>query len=418
MGKNIKVAALNDSTLQLLEDAKSGDCIDLKSITQIDTSIIVEQINKEKDAIYTQKFEEYKLSHNKDIELAVAKSNKESDAEKTKLLEKITELTTKNEQLEKAVRLSVEKEYNDKLFEYKERLLEANNLLDKKETEFELRLEKELNKQKDDFNDILGAKEKEINRLTLSANRTNTKALGEQLEVWCSKKMDFAMQNAFEECKWEKDNVAVKNEFDDKKTKADFIFTIYKDENHNEKEVLSSVCLEMKNEFIGSENKKKNSDHYAKLDQDRNKKNCEYALLVSELEWDVDDDMPFFKVAGYEKMYVVRPQYFVEFLTIIESFALKTQDLKEQLNKKKVEFESTDKIIKEFEDFKEGLLNNQLHRISENIEKIKAESLKIANSVQQINKTCETISTSYLNEIVNKVNKLSIEKLTKKIEQL
>ena len=64
-----------------------------------------------------------------------------------------------------------------------------------------------------------------------------------------------------------------------------------------------------------------------KLDKDRIKKGCEYALLVSELEWNSDNDVPIKKVPEYEKMYVVRPQYFITFLSIVYSFGMKYKDL-------------------------------------------------------------------------------------------
>ena len=416
--KNIKVAAINETTLELLEKAEAGDRIDLKSITQIDTSIILQKINEQRDQVYKMKIEEYENSHKKDIDNAILRTKENFINEKSQLMQEITELKTKNAELENSVKLSVEKEYLSKINNLNEEIIKIKSLLNEEKTQSQLELTKALNSQKDEFTEILQEKERQIDKLTLSNTALNTKSLGGQLEVWCDKKMLIAKQNAFEECTWEKDNTAVKNDDNEKRTKADFIFKIYKNESHNPDEILTSVCLEMKNEFFGSENKKKNSDHYAKLDQDRAKKECEYALLVSELEWDVKDDLPFFKVPGYEKMYLVRPQYFVEFLTIIESFALKTQDLKDQLNKKKVEFEETDKIIKEFDDFKDSLLNNQLERIQVGIQKVKDESQKIANCLGVINTTCDTITLKYINETINKLNKFSIEKLTKKIEQL
>ena len=89
----------------------------------------------------------------------------------------------------------------------------------------------------------------------------------------------------------------------------------------------------MKNENPESKTKKKNADYYKKLDSDRTKKNCEYALLVSELEMDKFNDAPIVKVTDYPKMYMVRPPYFIAFLSIIESLGKKYKDLLEKVNK-------------------------------------------------------------------------------------
>ena len=84
-------------------------------------------------------------------------------------------------------------------------------------------------------------------------------------------------QCGFEACSWEKDNLSIKDDGDTKGTKADYIFKVYATKEMRSAELLTSVVCEMKNESPSSTNKKKNADHYAKLDKDRMKKNCEYA---------------------------------------------------------------------------------------------------------------------------------------------
>ena len=116
---------------------------------------------------------------------------------------------------------------------------------------------------------------------------------------------------------------------------GDYIFKVYASSSHKENELLTSVACEMKNESPNSTNKKKNSDHFLKLDKDRKKKGCEYALLISELEWDQANDVPIRKVVGYEKMYVVRPQYFITFLSKAMAFLVVVYLLKIISNSKK-----------------------------------------------------------------------------------
>ena len=132
----------------------------------------------------------------------------------------------------------------------------------------------------------------------------------------------------------DKDNVSIKEDGETKGTKADYIFKVFCDEEKSME--LASVACEMKSEDPNSTNKRKNSDHYKKLDADRKKKNCEYALLVSELEWNDDNDVPIRKVKDYDKMYVVRPQYFITFLNIIASLANKYQSVLLEKKKEKI----------------------------------------------------------------------------------
>ena len=165
----------------------------------------------------------------------------------------------------------------------------------------------------------------EVERLRDYRMRLSTKLVGESLERHCESEFNRIRMQAYPRATFEKDNVAVEG------TKGDFIFRDY-DEEGNE---LLSIMFEMKNEEeeSSSANRKRNEDHFRKLDADRTKKGCEYAVLVSTLEPDND-----FYNAGiadvswhYPKMFVVRPQCFTTIIGLLKAAALAAHPYKLQL---------------------------------------------------------------------------------------
>lgn len=141
----------------------------------------------------------------------------------------------------------------------------------------------------------------------------NIKNLGEELEQYVSNRVLEVQPYMFPNSTFEKDNDQSKG------SKGDFIFRSFENDVEN-----LSVMIECKNEEDASKNKKKNESHFAKLDKDRNIKDCEYAILVSMLE----QDSEFYNVGirevpstQYEKMYVVRPQYLVQVLALLNNVA-------------------------------------------------------------------------------------------------
>lgn len=152
--------------------------------------------------------------------------------------------------------------------------------------------------------------------------RLSTKMVGETLEQHCA--TEFArIRPLFPFAYFEKDNEVVDG------TKGDFVF---RDSSEDGIEYIS-IMFEMKNENDETATKHKNEDFIAKLDADRKKKNCEYAVLVSMLEPDSDlynggiVDMSH----RYEKMYVIRPQFFVPLITLLCQASRKSLDAKREL---------------------------------------------------------------------------------------
>lgn len=451
MAKITNVMIKDHNTLILNQDAQVGDEIDLLSLNSVDTSILVKRVKEGKDQEYNNLLEKAKINLRKEIETEYKMILKDHEIDyNKKVVELEAELKKVKENSLNEVKLAVgnaEKSYLDQINELKEQLnlFEAKKDLElhKKIKEYEDKInqissdtqiqianlkseyEGKLNDQelanaqlKIDHTKALQEKDSQINKLTLSKSSLSIKKLGESLESWCNNEyLDYA-QNGFDNCTWIKDNLSVRDEGEKKGTKADYIFRVYATSDLNPEEELSSVCCEMKNEDPESTHKKKNSDHYAKLEADRIKKNCKYALLISELEWDQDNDVPIRKVPSYPNMYVVRPQYFMTFLSIISSLSLKFKDLYLKKEREMLLFKDTEDILREFEELKLNLLDKPLKLMESEVEKINDSVVKIKNQADKISESATKIAASHIVSIRSKIESYTIKKTIKKINSL
>ena len=185
-----------------------------------------------------------------------------------------------------------------------EQQLMAKNLKDKYETQL---------KDRDDA----------IERLKEMKARLSTKMVGETLEQHCETLFNQIRATAFPKAYFEKDNDARSG------SKGDFIYREL-DENGNE---IISIMFEMKNERDETAAKKRNEDFLKELDKDRNEKKCEYAILVSLLEADSElYNSGIVDVSHrYQKMYVIRPQFFIPIITILRNAAMNSLAYKSEL---------------------------------------------------------------------------------------
>ena len=143
--------------------------------------------------------------------------------------------------------------------------------------------------------------------------RLSTKMIGESLEQHCLDAFNRVRADAFPNAYFEKDNEVTEG------TKGDFIFR----ENTDDGIEILSIMFEMKNEADDTARKHKNEDFLAKLDKDRQKKKCEYAVLVSTLEPDSEYYNDGIVTAyRYEKMFVVRPQFFLPIISLLRKAAV------------------------------------------------------------------------------------------------
>ncbi|MFA6375265.1 MAG: DUF2130 domain-containing protein, partial [Bacilli bacterium] len=377
MAKIKDVEIVNSHTIKLLSDANKGDEIDLLEISQIDTSIILEKIDAETDKIYNKKLNDLKLHMQSDSNLKMIEATK-------KLEDEILKLKTLFETKEKEITMSLESKFiveKGKL-ENQIALLKSENesLESKKESavnEVKNKLENELLQVQQKYSSQIYEQKEKISNLELTKSLLSIKKIGEKLEEWCNQEYLTHEINGFDNCTWEKDNISIKDEFSSRATKADYIFKVYSSNIKDESTLLTSVACEMKSEDPTSLNKKKNSDHYAKLDKDRIKKNCEYALLISELEWETDNDAPIRKVVEYDKMYMVRPQYFIVFLSIITALGKKYHDVINEHNIQKEQFKETEEIVEEFEKMKNQILSHSIRLLEKHANSIIDNAQKI-----------------------------------------
>ena len=190
-------------------------------------------------------------------------------------------------------------------------------------TEAYMKKEQELAQVKTQMDARLKAAQDQIAYYKDMKLRMSTKMVGESLEIHCSTLFNQLLRPLMPYAYFEKDNEVVEG------TKRDFVF---RDKTEEGVEYIS-IMFEMKNENDEPATKHKNEDFLAKLDADRKKKNCEYAVLVSMLEPDSElynggiVDMSH----RFEKMYVIRPSFFIPLITLLCQTSKKSLDAKREL---------------------------------------------------------------------------------------
>ena len=177
--------------------------------------------------------------------------------------------------------------------------------------------------------------------------KQSTKMIGESLEVYCNNQFEMMVHPYLPTAVFSKDNDIVEG------TKGDFVFRDIVDGIES-----VSIMFEMKNEADETQVKHKNSDFFKKLDEDRKKKGCEFAVLVSLLEADNDlyNNGIVNKSHLYPKMYVIRPQFFITMITLLRNAALNSLAYKKELQ-----------VVKN-----QNIDINNFEEINKNIEYIKA----------------------------------------------
>ena len=186
-------------------------------------------------------------------------------------------------------------------------------------------LEKQLaaNALKEKYETQIKDRDDAIERLRDMKARLSTKMVGETLEQHCETEFNRLRATAFQKAYFEKDNDAKGG------SKGDYIF---RDKDDAGTEIVS-VMFEMKNENDTTATKKKNEEFLKELDKDRTEKGCEYAVLVSLLEPESElYNTGIVDVSHrYDKMYVVRPQFFIPIITLLRNAAKNSMAYKTEL---------------------------------------------------------------------------------------
>ena len=288
-------------------------------------------------------------SHATEIELAkreVMEENAKQSHDKDKQIQRL-----KNE-------LDAERMKTDMAIKDATSPLEKENLIlqgkiDSASTELQL-MEKSLNEKHQTElnarNEMLRLKDEEIDRVKDMKMKMSVKDIGENLEQWCENQFNLVRATAFPNAYFEKDNQSVKDEGDVKGTKGDYVF---RDSDTNGIEYIS-IMFEMKDKMEGTKGQT-NESHLAKLDKDRKKKKCEYAVLVSMLEPENElfNAGPVDMSHKFEKMYVVRPQDFMLILSLIRNEARKSLEMRNELaiiRSQNIDYETFEDKLLDFQD--------------------------------------------------------------------
>ena len=232
--------------------------------------------------------------------------------------------------------------------------------------------------------------------------RQSTKMIGESLEQHCLTSFNQVRMMAFPHAYFEKDNEVVEG------TKGDFVFR----EETEDGLPLLSILFEMKNEADATEKKHKNEDFIDKLDKDRKKKNCEYAVLVTMLEPDSElYNAGIVTEYRYEKMFIIRPQFFLPLIALLRNAAMSGIESRRELElarRQSLDVRQFDQALFDFRDkfgknyqIAQGHFDKAIGEIDETIkhlEKVKDYLTRSGNQLRLAN---------------DKAQDLTIKKLTK-----
>lgn len=256
---------------------------------------------------------------------------------------------------------------------------------------------------KEQYEDRLKLKDEQIEYYKDFKARQSTKMVGESLEQHCMNQFNSIRMTAFPNAYFEKDNDARSG------SKGDFIFR----EAGADGTEFISIMFEMKNEMDETATKHKNEDFFKELDKDRRQKNCEYAVLVSLLE--IDNELYNNGIVDvsykYEKMYVIRPQFFIPMITLLRNAALNSLQYKQELQVVKNQQIDILHFEENMNAFKEGFARN--YRIAS--DRFKTAIDEIDKTITHLQKTKDALLSSENNLRLanNKADDLSIKKLTK-----
>lgn len=253
--------------------------------------------------------------------------------------------------------------------------------------------------------ELIKYKDEEIARVKEMKARLSTKMVGESLERHCETEFNKIRATAFPHAYFEKDNDVVDG------TKGDFVF---RETDPATGEEVVSIMFEMKNENDETRTKHKNEDFFAKLDSDRKKKGCEYAVLCTMLEPENElynegiVDVSY----RYEKMYVIRPQFFIPIISILHNAALSALQYKTELAEVRNQNIDITNFENSMEDFKTKFARN--YDLASR--KFQTAIDEIDKTIDHLQKTKEALLGSERNlRLANdKAQDLTIKKLTRK----
>ena len=391
-----------------MAEIKCPNCGTVLSIEQSDVDSIVRQVRDEEfQREIDERVKLMEAERDQAVKLARAELIGEMQAaaqqKDTEIAQLKTEMNARAETFEAQQKLaiaeavaSVEKE--------RDALKASLDLKDAERAQAELALREQFSDQLKAKDSMIVLQRDEIERIKEMKARLSTKMVGESLEQHCQYEFDRIRATAFPNAYFEKDNDASQG------TKGDFIF---REEDADGNEVIS-IMFEMKNLSDTNSVKRRNEDHFAKLDKDRKRKGCEYAILVSMLEPESElyNEGIVDVSHRYEKMYVVRPQFFIPIISLLRNAALSSLKYKQELAIVRQQELDITNFERDLDLFKEGFFKN-----------FKDASLRFEDAVKAIDKAIADlqkakekllVSEKHLNAANNKLEGLTVKKLTRK----
>lgn len=328
-----------------MNEIKCPHCGQAFTVDENAYTAIVNQIRtKEFDEEIHKRLEEKSESFRHESELRLNKAVSEKETEINSLKLKVHRLESELAQSRNLTELEVSRAVGDQKDKFEKELSDINSKhsmsmveiqrlkseLDKKELEKNIavneavsKLEKERDTQKAEYEAKLKVQQETLEYYKDLKTKMSTKMIGETLEQHCENSFNMIRATAFRNADFGKDNEVTAG------SKGDYIYR----ENDQDGNEIISIMFEMKNEMDTTATKHKNEDFFAKLDKDRRNKNCEYAVLVSLLESDSElynqgiVDVSY----KYEKMYVIRPQFFITMISILRNAAMNSMEYKRRL---------------------------------------------------------------------------------------
>ena len=414
-----------------MKTLKCPQCGSIFTVDEADYASIVSQVrNNEFDAEVERRVKDVEARQKAEMNLATEKAERqlqrkldEKDAQISRLQSNIDTLETRKnsemtialaekdktiaqleslrDQADSQLKLAVAEEHSKSMQSIQEKNLEISNLKNQIDMEKNKAREHEaeLTKRHDL---VLKTMQDQIDQYKDMKMKLSTKMVGETLEQHCNTQFNSCLRPLFPNAYFEKDNDASEG------SKGDFIFRDSVDGIE-----YVSIMFEMKNEMDTTTTKHKNEDFLKKLDEDRRKKNCEFAVLVSMLEPDSElynggiVDMSH----RYDKMYVIRPQFFIPLISLLVQTSRKSLEYKKALMVARSQSVDVTNFENDLNDIKERLGNN--YRLAS--EKFHTAIDEIDKSIAHLQKIKDALlgSENNLRLANDKAQDLTVRKLTR-----
>lgn len=416
----------------MMNEIKCPHCGEKFTIDEAGYADILNQVRtKEFNNEVHEKLEQLKLQYDSKLSLVEEKTKNSFEKQLSEKEKEIAGLQSKlsSSHQEKEIAISkVEADLKEKISEQDKKIVELMTKTQSIEKEKEFELKQALSEKEKEISELVSkisiqSKESELEKssikdkyeLTLKQKdetiafykdfkaKQSTKMIGESLEQHCEYEFNRLRMTAFPNAEFKKDNDARSG------SKGDYIYREY-DESGIE---IISIMFEMKNEDDTTATKKKNENFFKELDKDRNEKKCEYAILVSLLE--ADNELYNNGIVDvsyeYEKMYVIRPQFFIPMITLLRNAAMNSLQYKQEVAIMKEQNIDITNFENDLNDFKTGFARN----FDIASKKFGVAIDEIDKTITHLQKTKEALlsSENQLRIANNKAEDLTVKKLVR-----